>query len=148
MKHKRLYSRRFLGGDRLSNSKHYIHMAVVGLSMTLGVFHLYTAFFGVLTALWQRGIHLGLGMLIAYLMAMNSAEKTWSKILCFFSSLATISVVFYLIYDFEGIIRRFSVPNTTDLIIGSLLILLVLDFTRRIVGLILPGIALIFLGIR
>ncbi len=44
----------------------------------MGIFHVYTAFFGVLTALWQRSIHLTFGFLICYLTAVAGASlKRW-----------------------------------------------------------------------
>lgn len=115
------------------------------ISILMGLFHLYTSFFGVFTALWQRSIHLSFGLVLTYLMAFNQSDNKINKAFYVIASLSTFLVVFYLIYDFHGIMQRFAVPNKYDLIIGGILIILVLDFTRRLTGNILFSIALLFL---
>ena len=42
-------------------------LLITAVAAAMGIFHVYTAFFGVLTALWQRGIHLTFGLIICYL---------------------------------------------------------------------------------
>lgn len=118
---------------------------IVIVSILMAVFHIYTALFGVLTALWQRSIHLCFGMMITFLLSSKKSSNKIKKsinILLAFIALATVA---FFIYDFNGIIQRFSQPNATDMIIGVLLMVLTLEFARRNVGNILPGIAIVFL---
>ena len=42
-------------------------LLITATAVAMGIFHIYTAFFGVLTALWQRSIHLTFGMIICFL---------------------------------------------------------------------------------
>lgn len=128
-----------------SGSNETIKRIIVVISIVLGLFHLYTAFFGVLTAYWQRSLHLGLGMLIAYLLAYNESKSLLARVISFLGCLGTILAVFYVFYDFDGLVERYSQPNTLDLIVGAIFMILVLDFTRRIVGKVLPIIAGVFL---
>ena len=51
----------------------------------------------------------------------------------------------YLFFDYVGIGERTGIPNTRDLIIGSLLIVLLLEAARRSLGPSLPIIASVFL---
>ena len=111
----------------------------------MGIFHIYTAFFGVLTALWQRSIHLTFGLVICYLMAYRCTQSKISALYSLFSISAALFCLGHFLFNFQDMILRFGEPNTTDLIAGSLLILLSLDFARRTVGAILPGIAVVFL---
>ena len=115
------------------------------LAVLMGTFHIYTAFFGVLTALWQRSIHLTFGLVICYLTAYRCTQSKTSALYSLFSIAAALFCLGHFLVNFQDMILRFGEPNTTDLIAGSLLILLVLDFARRTVGLILPGIAAVFL---
>lgn len=52
----------------------------------------------------------------------------------------------YLLYFYPDIVLRAGAPTTVDVAVGALAIFLVLEATRRKVGLALPIIALIFIG--
>ncbi len=115
------------------------------VSILMSAFHIYTALFGVLTALWQRSIHLCFGMLITFMLQSEKATgKVKKSINMLLAAVSLVSVAFF-IWDFNGIVQRFSQPNTSDMVIGVLLMLLTLEFARRNVGGILPGIAVVFL---
>jgi len=129
--------------DNKKRNQTYTLLTIISIIMAL--FHIYTALFGVLTALWQRSIHLAFGMLITFLIAYNKTDKKGLKIINLALSVLAVSTVTFFIFDFQGIITRFSQPNITDLIIGVIFLVLTLEFTRRNVGNILPGIAIVFL---
>lgn len=115
------------------------------ISILMSLFHIYTALFGVMTALWQRSIHLVFGMLITFLMTSQKADKKWVKSINIILSVLAVASLAVFIFDFQGIITRFSQPNTSDMVISIIFLVLTLEFTRRNVGNILPGIALVFL---
>lgn len=110
-----------------------------------GIFHLYTAFFGVLTAMWQRSIHLGFAMVVCFLIMFKESDKKWVKAICFVLILAAVSFVLYFLLDFKGIVSRYGRPNNVDLLFGGLIIVLTLIFTTNKTGKILPGIAVVFI---
>ena len=111
----------------------------------MGVFHLYTAFFGVLTAMWQRTIHLGFAMVICFLLMLEGTDRKWKKPLYVVFSLAAVGFVLYFLLGFEGIVARYGRPNQNDLIVGGTVIVLVLIFATIRTGPILPGIAVVFI---
>jgi TRAP transporter 4TM/12TM fusion protein len=61
-------------------------------------------------------------------------------------SLTAIVVVGYVVLNWNAFFRRSVVPTEVDLVIGTLLILLVLEATRRTVGWIVPAICVAFLA--
>ena len=122
-----------------------LDLLITAVCVAMGVFHLYTAFFGVLTAMWQRSIHLSFALVICYLLALKNADRIWKKVLYGVICLLAAGWSFYMVLDFDGIIQRYGTPNTTDLVAGGIIILLVLLFTVRQTGKILPGIAVLFL---
>lgn len=130
------------GPDRFAK---FLQYAIVIIAVAMGVFHIYTAFFGVLTAVWQRGIHLGAGISLAALISAQKSKSTVVRVLQLLIVLVTVAVISYFFVEFHGLIRRFGQPNQRDILVGSVLIVLTLDFTRRRAGNILPGIALFFL---
>ena len=103
-----------------------------------------------------RAIHLAFGMSIcflAYPILKSKRESSISLIDFLFASIAIIAT-FYIVIDYEGLVYRqgilakldlfgFNVPY--ELILGSLGILLLLEATRRAIGIPLVIIALIFI---
>ena len=103
-----------------------------------------------------RAIHLAFGMSIcflAYPILKSKRESSISLIDFLFASISIIAT-FYIVIDYEGLVYRqgilakldlfgFNVPY--ELILGSLGILLLLEATRRAIGIPLVIIALIFI---
>ncbi|HEC91999.1 MAG TPA: TRAP transporter fused permease subunit, partial [Candidatus Atribacteria bacterium] len=121
---------------------------IVAVSMSL--FHLYTSEFGLLSAVVQRSIHLLFALLITFLtLSFIKTPKQNGKLKNFFTILDIIFMIFscitliYLIVGYKELILRGGAATTTDLIFGSILIILVLESTRRVLGLALPLITVI-----
>lgn len=91
-----------------------------------------------------RLIHLGLGMAIAFLI-LPLVKKRKIGIIDFLLVALAIAANGYVLVFMDGIIARFSVPSTMDLVAGALIIILVLEMTRRVVGLPLVIIATAFI---
>ena len=62
--------------------------------------------------------------------------------------LALVSLVpgIYMVADWQGFFRRAILPTDTDLLIGTLLILLCLEAARRTVGFLVPVVVLLFVA--
>ncbi|MDI6763020.1 MAG: TRAP transporter permease [Thermodesulfobacteriota bacterium] len=125
---------------------HLVTLTAIGMS----VFHLYTAQFGLFSAIVQRSIHLLFALLLIFLtipMGGKGPEKaTQSKLSTlwdFFLFLLSLATVVYLVLQFREIVMRGGATTTYDLIMGGILILLVLEATRRSLGWSLPIIALL-----
>src|SRR3712207_9100238 len=52
----------------------------------------------------------------------------------------------YMVADWQGFCRRAILPTDTDLIVGTLLILLCLEAARRTVGVLVPVVVLLFIA--
>ena len=103
-----------------------------------------------------RAIHLAFGMGLCFLAYPTLKSKRNSPINSYDFVLALISLVatFYLVIEYEGLVYRqgilasfdfFGLRIPYELILGSFGILLLLEATRRAIGLPLVAIALIFL---
>ena len=103
-----------------------------------------------------RAIHLAFGMSICFLAypILKSKRESGISLLDFIFAFISVIATFYIVIDYEGLIYRqgilaklnlfgFSVPY--ELILGSLGILLLLEATRRAIGIPLVIIALIFI---
>tara|TARA_Y100000768_G_C23990011_1_gene691777 strand:+ start:355 stop:2700 length:2346 start_codon:yes stop_codon:yes gene_type:complete len=103
-----------------------------------------------------RAIHLAFGMGLCFLAYPTLKSKRNSPINTFDFVLALISLIatFYLVIEYEGLVYRQGILASVDffglkipyeLILGSFGILLLLEATRRAIGVPLVAIALIFL---
>jgi TRAP transporter 4TM/12TM fusion protein len=60
-------------------------------------------------------------------------------------ALLGVAVIVYMLVDFDEFIYRSVIPNFWDKFFGVILILLILETTRRTTGLIMPGVVLAFI---
>ncbi|WP_342538916.1 TRAP transporter permease [Sporosarcina sp. FSL K6-1540] len=126
--------------------------AVTFLGVALTFFHLYTGYFGTLPSQKQGAVHLGTALGIIYL--LYPAKKEWrnthKKVPWYDVTLAftAMYVTYHKIIFFDSILQsRVSGYSTIDIIISILGIALVLEATRRTVGLpivIVAGVAIIY----
>ncbi|MCM3086533.1 TRAP transporter permease [Bhargavaea ginsengi] len=113
---------------------------VTFLGVSLTVFHLYTAYFGMLPSQKQGAVHLGTALGIIFLLfpAKAGLQKKqqgvpWYDVILAFTAMY---VTYHKIFFFDSILQsRISGYSTPDVIISVAGILLVLEATRRTVGL-------------
>ena len=121
--------------------------AAFSIAVAFSAFQLYTAAYGNLPSQVVRAMHVGflllLGFaLIANLKSSSAAAKTWFWGLGVLGFLTGVyNWVFY-----EAILRRTGFLTTPDIVVGTILIVLVFEGARRLMGLPLAFIAGIFLA--
>lgn len=115
----------------------------------IGLFHCYTSIFGAFESYLQKNYHLGLVLPMAFIMypAFKSAPKDrvpfYDWIL---GAMATIPSL-YVILNYEAITQRIiqvDLLTQAQFICGALLFILLMEGTRRVVGLPLTIIACLF----
>ncbi|MGQ9695464.1 MAG: TRAP transporter permease [Thermodesulfobacteriota bacterium] len=126
-----------------------LKMAIGAIGVGISLFHLYTGAFGTLEAYSQRFVHLLTLMTFTFL--VYPASSKWPPKLNILSGipLAALCVVIeiYLFINHQRIVGRewYYGPMTIwDFIFGVLLMILLLEAARRVVGLALPIIAIFF----
>lgn len=129
----------------MKEKRNYLELLITVVAIAMAGFHLYTAFFGVLTAMWQRSIHLSFAIVVCLLVQIQKTKSPIVKVLSAIGCVGAVVAVSYIILDFKGLIARYGSPNQADLVIGGLIIILVLIFAVIKTGKILPGIAIFFL---
>lgn len=125
--------------DSESDSRTYsgfMGKIVAAICILFSAFQIYTAIFGVLDAHLQRSIHLAFGLVLIYL--LYPMRKCWSR-----TSLHPLDLLgailgggscLYLVYAYQDLVLRAGINTTTDNIIGFIGIVLVVEATRRVVG--------------
>jgi TRAP transporter 4TM/12TM fusion protein len=113
----------------------------------MSFYHLYTGAFGALEALLHRSIHLAFTFALVFLMYPFSRthSRRWLDFLILGLSLACI---FHIFWEYENFITRYPYVHPlsgTDLVLGGLLTLLLLEAARRSIGWAMPITAALFI---
>jgi TRAP transporter 4TM/12TM fusion protein len=123
------------------------HYLIAAICILFACFQLYTAVFGVLDAHLQRATHLMFGLTLIFL--LYPGRKSWSR-----SKMHPIDVIFallgigstlYLILNYQQLVLRAGMNNSTDIAVGLVGTLLVLEATRRTVGWPMLTVAILFI---
>lgn len=121
----------------------------------LSAYHFYTAGFGIPRATTHRGLHMGVSLFLIYLSfaAFSSGRnKTTGFVILglpvldwIFAFAAAVSA-FYVPYVYDQLQFRIGNPNQLDIVMGTILLVMLLEAVRRSMGWPLPVIALLFIG--
>ena len=123
------------------------YIVVAAVSVIFVFYHLYTSRFGMPIVNQHRAFHVGVIMFLAFAYypftgKSDKARPTWWDMLMMV--LVVITTV-YTIWNVTPLALRGGVANTTDLVMGTITCLLVLEATRRVLGNNLVILALVFL---
>ena len=130
---------------------------VGALLIGLSLFHYYTAGFGLLQEITHRGVHLAFVLGLIFLvfphrksLLEQAATGRWQApgnvpLLDWALALGIAAAVLYIPWIFEDLTFRVGNPTTLDVVMGSMLLVALLEATRRSMGWPLPVIALIFI---
>lgn len=136
--------------DAESNTMEYTGVMariVSVIAISFSVFQIYTTSLGLLDAQIQRAIHLGFGLCLAFL--LYPARKSWrrDKLHPLDLTLAIMGAVApaYIVLNYRELILRAALPTATDVVIGTLGILLVIEAARRVVGIPMVCVVLFFI---
>lgn len=116
--------------------------------LAFSVFQLYTSIFGVLTAQLQRSIHLGFALALIFLLFPARKKNLKVKKVAWYDLLLAVIAVAVGAYwpvMIDELVNRVGRLTPTDFYIGVAAILLVLEATRRTVGLPITIIAALFM---
>ncbi|MBW5389289.1 TRAP transporter permease [Brachyspira hampsonii] len=129
---------------RYNGFKKYL---IIAISVIFCLFQLYSILSGRITAQVVRATHLAFVMLLAYLLFPMKKDMPKDKLPWYDVILAIIGAASwgYIVINFESIVRRAGIYTTTDIIIGIIGILLVFEACRRIVGLPILIISIVFI---
>src|SRR5208283_1372512 len=118
---------------------------VTWVAVASTLFHLYSAV-GVVITQMLRGIHVGIILFLTFLVFPSRKGRKggvrWYDVVL---ALLGLAVIVYMLVQFDEFIYRAVVPTLWDKIFGIILILLILEASRRTTGLIMPGVVVIFL---
>lgn len=128
------------------------------VSLLMGIFHIYTGYFGQMNYVSQRGFHLAFGITIVLLanpfhehffgkkFASNKAFATFARVFDLALIVAIWAAVFIARDEIAHISERLGVVTPMATLAGALLLIIVLEATRRCLGWIMPILASFFIA--
>lgn len=126
-------------------------LLVTVLGTTFTVYHLYVAFVGVPEPLIFRGTHLMWMLVLCFLVYTGLSGRSGEPpgILDWLFVAASIASVGYIFYEYEYFITRFATVDDlrpADWILGTTLVICILEGTRRVLGSALSITAIVFMA--
>ncbi|HEY8394711.1 MAG TPA: TRAP transporter large permease subunit, partial [Thermaerobacter sp.] len=117
------------------------------LAIAMAIFHLW-ATFAYLPAHQLRAVHLAFGLVLIFLLypgwrGEDRSRVPWHDVLL--AGAAAVSLGYVVVF-YQEVAYRIIRPETTDLVLGTLALLLVLEAARRTTGWVLPVVAVVFLA--
>lgn len=121
-------------------------LLVIVIALLLTLFQLYTAFFGIFVSLLQRSLHLGLALLLVFLTFSHSAQNKKVSLFDILLLILTTVSFGYVVCNYFRLANRYIFVEeltTSEVVLGCIGVLLVIEACRRVVGNALASLALI-----
>lgn len=127
-----------------------LKMARIACAFLLAGFSLYTAFFGIMSDMIQRSVHLGLVLVLVYLGALVPSSlglisNRTLRILSIALAVIGLATMLYQVWFFDEIASRYGELTQIEFYIGLVATLILLEATRRTIGWPIVILAIIFL---
>lgn len=119
-----------------------------GACLLVSCYHLYTAAFGPPVTLVHRSLHVAMILALGFLMypAGKKSDMTKPSILDWILAALSFAAPIYIYTDYLGVVERAGNPNDADLYMATLLVVLVLECSRRVTGNALTVLSLFFIA--
>lgn len=133
-------------GNRLEHLSPSVQKLVAVVAVIWTIFQVYTALFGLFPAMVQRMTTLSFGLFLCFVcFKMKKGDTQKVPIYDWIFAFAAIAIDIYIIVTLDTLTKRGGNPTQLDIVFGIILILLVLEATRRSVGKALVVVAVVFL---
>ncbi len=130
------------------DSKKIVSWIVFIIAVAYSAYHLWIQF-NPIPALQQRSVHVAVGLALIFLIYPTYKKQDRTKVPLYdwlFVGLSFFTAI-YIFVEYTQIVNvRSGIPNNIDIAVGILAVLLVLEAARRVTGIILPIVALVFLS--
>jgi TRAP transporter 4TM/12TM fusion protein len=126
-----------------------VRLAITLIAVAMALYHMWAIAFGAPEAVWYRGTHLMFALVLLFLIHRRSgAAEGTPTALDYLLLVLGVAPILHLFINYEYVVTRiFYIDDLTptDMIMGAILTLVVLEGTRRIIGWALPITAIVFL---
>nr|WP_307391073.1 TRAP transporter permease [Bacillus horti] len=129
------------------NLKGKMGWIITVMAVGFSLYQIYSSLFPSPPAQIHRTIHLAfaLGLIFLLFPATKKGDRTKIAPIDILLSIGAMASSLYWVFNFEALIVRVGAYTQTDIIVGGIVILFVLEATRRVIGLPIVIIAIVFL---
>ena len=125
-------------------------LAIIVIAVAMGLYHMWVIAFGAPEAILFRGTHLMFAMVLVFMLHRRTAsmEGQLPGPLDYVLAALAIAPVLHLFFNYEYVVTRiYYIDDLTfaDMAFAVLMIVMVIEATRRVIGWALPITAIIFL---
>lgn len=118
---------------------------VTCLAVASTLFHLYSAY-DIVPTQQLRYIHVGFVLMLCFLLFPMAARfrnriRWWDVLI----GLTAVGILIYALMGGDDFTDRAAVPNQTDIVLGIIFIVILLEATRRTTGIVVPIICVLFI---
>ena len=128
-----------------------VRLAIGILGVSMALYHMWCIWFGASEALMFRGMHLLFALSLVFLVYRRTPAQAGQtpSLLDYACLVLAIAPILYLFVYYDYLVNRIYYVDdlrTEDMVLGTILIVMILEGTRRALGWALPLTALVFLG--
>jgi len=128
-----------------------VRLATMIIGVSMAIYHMWVIAFGAPEAIMLRGTHLLFALTLVFLFyrRITAADGTPPSLLDYALIVVGAAPILYLFFYYDYIINRiFYIDDlsTADMFFGIVLIAIIVEATRRVIGWALPITALVFLA--
>ena len=129
------------------------------VALCWSLFQMSTASWLLIDTLYVKAFHLAFALALVYLnlpALKNASKGRWDlrillamkrvTIVDWLIGIIAVAAALYVFFDYEGIAERAGMPNSNDIFVGLILLITLLEATRRVSGPALPVISLFFIA--
>lgn len=126
-----------------------VAIGVLGVSMAL--YHMWLIWVGAPEAIMFRGTHLLFALALTFLVYRRTSAQADQPptLLDYVCLVLATAPVLYLFVNYDYVVNRIYYVDdltTADMVLGTILVVMILEATRRVIGFALPLTALVFLA--
>jgi TRAP transporter 4TM/12TM fusion protein len=126
-----------------------VRLAVTALAVAMSLYHMWAIGFGSPEAVWFRGTHLAFALVLLFLIYRGSGQVSDTPTASDYVLIALgLAPILHLFFNYDYVVTRiFYIDDltATDMIMGTIMGVIVLEATRRVIGWTLPLTAIVFL---
>ena len=126
--------------------KFNLGLIITIIAVFASLYHMISTQWLVLSLDEHKVLHITFGLVIVYLLSLQKVEGKailFKKILRAVLLVAAIAASAFILINYESISTNIGLPSTSDTIVGFILVVIVLEATRRAWGFIIPSIVLV-----
>ncbi|MBW2056349.1 MAG: TRAP transporter permease [Deltaproteobacteria bacterium] len=139
-----------LSSEGQPTAKRLLAGLVLTFALVLNLYHLYAGYFGPPDAHTFRSVHLSLILVLTFLIKpftrkTGGAMGKFGAVFDFILIALVVACQAYVSYDVNALANRIGELNRYDVVMGTIMIILTVEATRRVIGWPMVAICVIFL---